>query len=265
MQNHFIYQIFYNEASRLSNDRGFIQLDNSLNERPDWSEYWPIRNFFKNNMLDDNKYYGFFSPKFNQKTNLTSDDVFNFCNNSTTDVVSFSPYFDQAAYALNIFEQATANHEGIREHISNIFKLLNTDINIFSIVMPASNTIFCNYFVAKPSFWHEWFYICEYLYAQAENKSSDLYESLNTLIIHSGKYYPVKVFAIERIASYIISIKSSYTIKSFNSLSMPFSGAIISKNKDALVILNSLKEAFHISENQEYLVSFFKNRSNLFK
>ena len=47
MSNCSIYQIYYDEATRLSNDNGFLQLDNSLNERPDWSEYWPIRNYFK--------------------------------------------------------------------------------------------------------------------------------------------------------------------------------------------------------------------------
>ena len=60
MSNYSIYQIYYDEATRLSNDSGFLQLDNSFNERPDWSEYWPIRNYFKNNILEDNKYYGFF-------------------------------------------------------------------------------------------------------------------------------------------------------------------------------------------------------------
>ena len=41
-----IFQIYYNDLTKKSNDNGFIQLDNSLNSRKDWSEYWPIRNYF---------------------------------------------------------------------------------------------------------------------------------------------------------------------------------------------------------------------------
>ena len=44
---HEIYQIFYNESTQKSNDPGFLPLDNLSNERPDWSEYWPIRRFLQ--------------------------------------------------------------------------------------------------------------------------------------------------------------------------------------------------------------------------
>ena len=70
-----IFQIYYNETTKNSNDKGFIQLDNSSNNRKDWSEYWPIRNYLLNNNLEDDIYYGFFSPKFYEKTGLSSENV----------------------------------------------------------------------------------------------------------------------------------------------------------------------------------------------
>lgn len=264
MSNYSIYQIYYDEATRLSNDSGFLQLDNSFNERPDWSEYWPIRNYFKNNILEDNKYYGFFSPKFNSKTLLLSNDVTNLVNNSHEDVISFSPYYDQSAYALNIFEQALANHEGIQEHISNIFKNINPNIDIFSIIMPASRTIFCNFFVAKRIFWLEWFHICEILFSQAEDQKSILFKSLNTLIPYGKEFYPVKVFIIERMASYLLHINCKFSIKSYDSLSLPFSNSMVSSNRERLLILNPFKEAYSNTKLHHYVSAFYNVRMSFF-
>ena len=39
MKNIKIFQIFYNEATKNSNDPGFLPLDNMENPRPDWREY----------------------------------------------------------------------------------------------------------------------------------------------------------------------------------------------------------------------------------
>ena len=75
MENHKIYQIFYNSITKISKDPGFIDMDNTLNLRPDWSEYWPIRNFLSKETLNSNYYYGFFSPKFKEKTGLDSSAV----------------------------------------------------------------------------------------------------------------------------------------------------------------------------------------------
>jgi hypothetical protein len=38
-----VFQIFYDDRSRRSLDGGFIPLDNTRNERPDWFEFWVIR------------------------------------------------------------------------------------------------------------------------------------------------------------------------------------------------------------------------------
>ena len=264
MEKNFIYQIFYDEKTRLSNDSGFLQLDNSLNERPDWSEYWPIRNYLRSHILDANSYYGFFSPKFNSKTLLLSKTVIDTANTSSDEVISFSPFFDQASYALNIFEQATANHKGIREHIFKIFKSLNSNIDVFSIVMPASKTIFCNYFIAKREFWLEWFHTCEFIYMQAEDENSVLYGSLNSLIPYGTSFYPVKVFIIERIASYLLSTNRKFTVKNFDPLSLPFSNSLVSSNKDRLITLNSFKEAYSNTNSPHYISAFYNSRMSFF-
>lgn len=99
-----IYTIAYSE-DLLEQKNGFLALDNTQNERPDWREYWPIRNFLLNQQLDDECYYGFFSPRFHEKTGLGNDRVVDFINNcpADTDAVVFSPQPDIGAFFPSVF------------------------------------------------------------------------------------------------------------------------------------------------------------------
>ena len=109
-----LYQIPYSAPTLAQVEPGYRVLDNLANERPDWFEYWPIRRFLLAHALDDDAFYGFFSPKFGRKTLLSHDDVSRFVRASAAqaDVVLFSPQPDMGAFFLNVFEQAvkaTAN------------------------------------------------------------------------------------------------------------------------------------------------------------
>src|SRR5205809_8066167 len=87
------FQIFYSEATRAGRDPDFEPLDNLSNERPDWYEYWPMRTFFARQDLDEDTFYGFFSPRFFGKTRLTGRQVREFAVQAgEADIVSFSPH-----------------------------------------------------------------------------------------------------------------------------------------------------------------------------
>src|SRR5271155_1924685 len=100
------FQILNHYTSRQELDPGFDVLDNSDNERPDWYEYWPIRRFLLNQNLDEDTFYGFLSPKFKLKTNLSAADAREFiaAAGPATDVVLFSPSIHNSAFYLNVFE-----------------------------------------------------------------------------------------------------------------------------------------------------------------
>ena len=66
-----LHQIAYSIATLAAVEPGYRVLDNLANPRPDWYEFWPIRQFLLNEPLDDAAWYGFFSPKFGAKTGLT--------------------------------------------------------------------------------------------------------------------------------------------------------------------------------------------------
>src|SRR5476651_1115714 len=100
-----IYQILNHYTPRKDLDPGFDVLDNSANERPDWFEYWPIRKFLLHEVLDENAFYGFLSPKFKHKTNLSAAMVREFigATDPATEVILFSPSIHNSAYFLNVF------------------------------------------------------------------------------------------------------------------------------------------------------------------
>lgn len=263
MQDHKIYQIFYNSTTRNSKDPGFRDMDNTLNLRPDWSEYWPIRNFLSKEPLNPDCYYGFFSPKFKEKTGLDSFTVQNELKNSNEDIVIFSPYFDQSAFFINIFEQCASNHPNIIECLIKSFEFLEKNIAIDTLIMSSRQTIFCNFFAAKPHIWDEWFKNCEKLFNIAEKNNCELAKLLNSPVPHATGYNPAKVFVIERMISFLISRNNSWSIRVFNPTSLPFSKAPISNYKLELIILDALKMAHIANRLPEYLESFHLIRNNI--
>lgn len=263
-----VHQIYYSEQTKEQNDKGFIQLDNLRNERPDWREYWPIRNFLKNNELNEKSYYGFFSPKFFSKTGLASNTVYDFIKDSENDVCIFSPFFDQSAFPINIFEQAATQHEGIYPILESAFKVINAEVDITSLVMDSTNTIFCNYFVAKKGFWEEWLRCCELIFDICEANSCELGRNLNGMTNHDGSNAPTKVFVIERIASFILATQKNWKISTFDPMLLPpmtfeYHHSPISKYKDKLFLLDALKIAFNKNKFSGYIQAINSIRSEI--
>ena len=92
-----LYQLAYSQETLAGIEPGFRVLDNLENSRPDWFEYWAIRRFLLNETLDNDAFYGFFSPKFGSKTGLPHEKVTQFvqAHAHETDVFLFSPQPDQ--------------------------------------------------------------------------------------------------------------------------------------------------------------------------
>ena len=112
----FLHQIYYDEATKRDLLPGFIPLDNTSNDRPDWFEFWVILNFLRNNTLQENAWYGFVSPKFTHKTGLDANAVVRKITSEgdNADVLLCTVAWDQVAYFLNPWEQGEVVHPGIR-------------------------------------------------------------------------------------------------------------------------------------------------------
>jgi hypothetical protein len=261
----YAYQIYYSEQTRDALDPGFLPLDNLANPRPDWREYWPMRKFLIEQQLDEQAYYGFFSPKFKQKTTLDAGALYDFvrAQPADTDVVLFSPFFDQSAFPLNIFEQGLAQHVNIAEVFEETLRLLAPQVNINNLLMDARNTVFCNYFVARPAFWRRWLEQCEKVFAIGEANDTRFGQLLNGGTTHDGGLAPNKVFVTERVASLILATEPQWRVQAYNPMLMPFTNAGVARFPNELVLLDSLKIAARDTGYGQYLNIYYQLRNIL--
>lgn len=257
-----INQIFYSDATFLALDPAFIPLDNTSNERPDWSEYWPISRFFAIGSFSEDDYYGFFSPKFAIKTKLSGESVFNFIEQqkSESDLFAFSPYFDGNAFFINIFEQGSFNYPGLNETFKAAVLHFFPNLNFDGMATDSRSNIFCNYFVAKPRFWQAWLRICNSLFEISEANKTLLGKMLNFQINYNGTHSPSKVFVIERVATLLLATDRRWKAAHFNPMELPLSNSPISQFPKDLLILDSLKIAFNETALPHYLLLFGEKR-----
>jgi len=261
-----IHQIYYSEQSRLELDPGFVPLDNSANERPDWREYWPIRRFLLSQKLVPDCYYGFFSPKFKQKTTLTASDVDEFIRQQDggADVISFSPFFDEMAFPLNIMEMAAVHH-GCRDVFLQCAALVAPQFQLDSDVMTSLDTVYCNFFVAKPRFWTEWLTQCEVIFDIAEQAMTPLGRALNNVVNYGTGTAPAKVFVIERLASLLLWAQPQWSVQSYGPLRLPRLAPrhLAMVTVADLLVLDALKIAHRRSGAGQYLTLYRQLRERL--
>lgn len=260
-----IYQIYYSEQTQRDYDRGFIGLDNLANERPDWSEYWPIRNYLLNNSLNEDDFYGFFSPKFKEKTKLDASTAHEFVRKHAdkADVILFSPFFDHSAFSQNLFEHAFVVHNDIMDAIQGSVDMIVPGLDLKTLVMDSRNIVFCNYFVAKPAFWKVWFESCERIFSVAEENRTTLGKKLNAATSHGEKLALNKVFVIERVASLLLSTQYHWRVKAYNPATLPWTEAHMSRHPSELIQLDALKMARASQGYAEYILQFSKIRQSI--
>ena len=212
MPDIFIYQILNHYTKREDLDPGFLVLDNSANERPDWYEYWPIRKFLLNEPLDENSFYGFLSPKFKEKTNLGAAAAREFISiqSAATDVVLLSPSLHWTAYHLNVFKFGDAVHPGLLQVADRFFRQIGQPTNLHDLVTNSRNEVFSNYMIGKPRFWRAWLEITERLFDIAESPTDSLGAALRRPTRYrGGNSVQMKIFIMERIATWLLARDSS--------------------------------------------------------
>lgn len=267
MLNLRIFQIYYSEETRHAVDPGFIPLDNMANARPDWREYWPIRNFLLSTELRDDELYGFLSPKFGDKGGLWSKTVKDFivARLGEADVFIFSPFFDMSAFFVNVFEQGEACHPGLLEVTQKFFLAINFKVDVSRILNDTQNTVFCNYFVATARFWRAWFEIAEKLFAICEGPDSSLKRQLNAPTEHGDERVAMKVFVLERLATLLICTNPEFRTKAFCPVDLPRSGLTgLAEAQEEALICDALKIAYRSQRYPHYMKTFQEVRDRVF-
>lgn len=263
-----LYQIAYSEATRAALEPGYQLLDNLDNPRPDWFEYWPIRRHlldaFARQTLDDQAFYGFFSPKFGTKTSLTHGQVQAFVQQAAqhptqpADVVLFSPQPDMGAFFLNVFEQGEAFDPGLIAAYESFLQLIGRPVPLAGLVMDSRQVVFSNYFVARPAFWRQWLQLNEAMFAICEGPDN----ALKTALCHATTYNGPggaaqrKVFLMERAASLLLATQPQWRSVAHNPFGMGWSMSRFREHPTDAFISDALKMAYRDQRYPQYLQAF---------
>ncbi|MGE5466687.1 MAG: tetratricopeptide repeat protein [Ignavibacteria bacterium] len=217
---------------------------------------------------DENTYYGFLSPKFKAKTGVDSTLVRGFVESAGghVDVIAFSPLYDMQAFFQNTFEQAEYLHPGFLACAEALLSILMPGVKLRDLVMDSGSSFFCNYFIAKPSFWRRWLAINEAIFKIAEDKDSPLGQAMRRAEIWEPVEVQLKVFLMERTASLIIAADRNWKPLVCDPFRLPSSiiEPFASGYADAIV-LDALKAGYLRFGFPEYLDQFNKRRAPYFR
>jgi hypothetical protein len=260
-----LFQIYYDSSSFEALDKGFTPLDNRQSERPDWYEFWPIRTYLKNTQLEEDAWYGFFSPKFERKTGFRSDDVRSVVEKTggNFQVALFSSTWDFIAYFKNVFEQGELWHEHITAVSQEFFRQVDYQIDLKNLVNHSQNSVTSNYIVAKPAYWRRWLYFAEKLLDISES-GSDFGALLNANTTYGPKLVPWKVFVQERLHSVILANEPFSVTVPDQSISGPLFEHLFNPDpgtRKMLQTCDTLKQLYTSTGDREFLNVYEKTRS----
>lgn len=254
-----IFQICYSDETLKSVPEGFSVLDNRDNPRPDWREFWPIRQYLLTHELEDDVFYGFFSPRFSYKTQLEIDAIKAEVSShgQDHDVLIFSPFWDLSAFFANPFLQGDLFHPGLLHASQEFADAADLDLDLKNIISHGENTVFCNYFVARKKFWIRWLELAEKLYVSAENDDGYLWAILNNGTVYGGDILPQKIFVQERLVNMIL-FSGVFKSKSWNMFELPSSITPLNVYLSEGVQCNALKMSFALTGYVSYLDEYKK-------
>ncbi|WP_088281752.1 hypothetical protein [Ideonella sp. A 288] len=252
-----LFQIAYSPATLAAIEPGYRVLDNLANARPDWYEYWPIRRWLLDQPMAEDAFYGFFSPKFGAKTSLTHADVTAFVQQQApqADVVLFSPQPDMGAFFLNVFEQGETFDPGLIDAYGEFLESVGRPAPLRNLVMDSRQTVFSNYFVARPAFWREWLLLNEGLFAACEYGPSPLRERLCTETTYAPGAQR-KVFLQERAASLLLTVQPQWRSVAYNPYGFGWSMSRFREHPTEAFISDALKMAFRDQHYPQFLQAF---------
>lgn len=253
---HRVFQIFYDDDSKSRCASEFIPFDNSENLRPDWFEFWPIRNFLKNSDLEENCFYGFLSPSFCEKTKFSASEVVDTltCIDAHVDVVLMTHAAPDLVLHPNPFWQGEAWHPGLLSTCELFLSHIGNPLNLRSLITTLHNSVFSNYIVAKPIFWLKWLSMADLLFDCAESSSGELADLLNQSTMYKNeKKIQMKVFIQERIATIVLNqLNVKVFVPSF------FQKLKMCDNEERafLVYMENLKMAYNETQDMRFLYEY---------
>jgi hypothetical protein len=127
-------------------------------------------------------YLGYFSPRFFEKTGLTAKDLNDFATlyGNQSDILLFSPQPDISAFFVNVFAGEDFFNPGFFSASQKVLATIGVSSDLSKLITDSRNTVFSNYFLARPDFWQQWFALTEKIFTLAESEIASVTESENS-------------------------------------------------------------------------------------
>jgi hypothetical protein len=217
-----IRKIFYDGASFKLIKPPYIPLDNSQGDST-WFEILPILNFVQKNSLSEHGFYGFFSPRFEEKTGFTPEFTYQTVQeNFDKDAVLFSSGWDQLCFYQNPWEQGEEHHPGITKVTQDFLDYANIPVDIRTVVSTRATAVFSNFIVAKATYWKKWARLASKFLEYCSYTANEL-DRVNTN--HRSAPMPLWVFILERLPALILADKTLKTVVAESSKSVIWPGS----------------------------------------
>jgi len=266
-----IHQIYYDKSTESILEPGFLPLNNISNPRPDWYEFWVILHFLNSYSLEKNCWYGFLSPKYKQKTGLTSENLFDFltaADQEGHDVAITSPAWDQISFFRNVFEQGEYVHPGLTDLSQNFLSHQKIDLDLRELVSHSQNSVFSNFIIAKSQYWSKWLSLAKDFYNLVESPSNVFAAKANAnTSYHSGHFVaPMKTFIQERFPSILLSTNDYFVANLDLSTHLPINHKLFNiddSTHEKLLQCDLLKRKYSELGNPDLLKTYYELRNQI--
>ncbi len=236
-----LHKIFYDDQSRESIHPPFLPLNNTHGPSG-WFELYPILCYLENHQLDESCWYGFFSPKFPQKAQLDLKTVFDLIeNNPSAEVALFSPNWVGIVWDRNVWVSGEKHHPGMIAAAQAFFDQIGHTEDLHQEIGDLTNSVYCNYIIAKPRFWQDWAKLARAYFDYVEKSPAASADKHATA--HPGpSSYKLKTFVQERLACWLLSRKKySVVIPKYSRQCIPSPQDYNSSIKTCLNIADQFK------------------------
>ena len=219
-----IYELLYEVGQRPILGTPFLSYDTSGFNRSELRELLAFEHFAKNSIWASHNLSGLLSPRFTQKTGLTSSQVVNFIeDNPGYQVYLFHPYPNELLLQNHFLELAELEHPGITDALDRVWRIIfNSKREQIEIPQNQHICCHCNYFVADQVFWKKYGeFVCDFLKLLKSKEGAFLTESTPyTLTKTDDVELPMGVFVFERALSHFIN----QNIPTHKVINLPYSG-----------------------------------------
>jgi hypothetical protein len=214
-----LHQIWYRDEHQSELDPNLLPWDNRENRRPEWCEYWVMRQAAEDFDRHFGDLTGFFSWKFRQKLNIGFSQINSFIQAYPgADCYIFSPAVFQVAFYLNVWRQGEEWHPGITRQAQALLQALGHDINLEKTIDHHLTTAYSNYWIGSRPFWGEYLKFMGGVFNYIESALTDDRHGLWKLVYgsHGGEqhvqFLPIIPFLLERLFSVFVKLHPEFKV-----------------------------------------------------